>query len=650
MLKNKAHVELDGTPYRVAENVEQHYVHEWTTPIVNRVDITGAPGKQQLFGDRLLWSFDDWSGGEGNNVYYDDEPTRYNWGTGLNPRIRGKLSGGPELQEVEALDVLDCREPVVATVAGGTLFVMGGGSATNQKLFSTTDGLTWTTDNYAHGLGITPNATAATGDFEYVYFAFYDKGSNNHLVYRRVVDLSNYAIGSPTQVVAPQGTQPIVGMVLQNAALYTWDGRTLREHDVTALPDPGTMRDNTGSAIATASADEFGSEWFGDMVASDEGLIYFVSSGTRSQVRDYTNGAAGPFWNVPRGFTVRDIAFSNGTLWVVGHWGTTADPGKGQLWAIPTSSRVPTLVHEFRTSVASSYLKPVAISPSYRNQLFIGCEDGEQFIYDVASDGMSHFHTLTTANGVTFDADNQLWEVITFGKRRYTFVAAPGAAGATTEDIQGIVYNDDDSVGSWTNQTVDTGDWDFNFPHHVKKLMGFYVSYEPMVTNQSITIHYSLDSGANYTALTAITSATTGNSQGRVFIPISTPSTDINFYKLRWRIEAESSSGGTDSPTIYSVTAEARLVSTVQRWKLALLLTDEANDQRASTADRKGHELRTTLYATKEAGDVVTFRDGYRYGGKINQTTYNVVIKDVSDTIINNGQGYAMVELEEAPS
>jgi hypothetical protein len=273
-------------------------------------------------------------------------------------------------------------------------------------------------------------------------------------------------------------------------------------------------------------------------------------------------------------------------------------------------------------------------------------------MYDISSDAMSLMDTLFTSGSVIYDSDNQIFDTATFGRRRYVLVGTPGAAGATTEDHQIIYYSSDDPEdrqATLADKILEMPDWDYNFPHQIKKLMGFYVTFETMTANQVITLSYSKDSGATYTTLPAITSATTGNSDGRVYLSVSSPSLDFNFYKLRFKVEVESSAGA-KAPIVYGITAESRLVPTVQRWKLACLITDEANNQRVRDNDRKAEEIRDALITTKESAQVVLFKDGYRHGRRLESTDYNVFVKDVSDIVTQNGQGYMMLELEETPA
>lgn len=649
MLANGAHLEIDDIPLFIAEQVESHYVHRWVTPIVQRTDVAGEPGKQQLFPDRLLWSFDDWSGGEGNRIYYKDEGRRYHYSNGLNPRIAGRLSGAPT-RTVTAVDSLDCRDPIVNCTAGGALFALGGANTTTWRWSYTTNGTSWNNSDESNIAGVDSRFTAACGDFEFVYGAIWLPSTPDATIWRKQITLNPFTLGGDTQVTLNASNTPIIGMALRGQSLFSWNGRKLREISTKAADLPvttGDVRDDTGDNPGTP--DQWGTSWWGKMVNYDGGLIYFVSAGGRSEVRDYTGGAAGSYWKVPDGYTIRDIDYHLGTLWVVGHWGTDADPGRGTIWAVPAATRQAKQVHEFRGSIDGQYLKPTCVNSSAYGQLTIGCDGGQIFVYDIARDSMSMLDTLATASGLTFDAENTIWSNASLGKRRFFFVSAPGAAGATDEDMQVVHYEDDNDVGSWANQTLETGDWDYDYPHQLKKLMGITVSFKPLVTNQSITISYSKDQGTNYTNLTAITSATSGNSDGRVFLPISVPGTDFNFYNLRFKIEAESSDAGTDSPTLFAVTAEARLVPTTQRWDLAVLVTDEPNTQRAGNDQRDAVSIRDALYAMKEAGEIVTFEDGYRNGQNIGATTYNVVVKDVTDIIVNNGQGFLSIELEEAP-
>src|SRR6266568_1906858 len=72
-----------------------HYRYTSNSMFQQKLGIPGADNKDNLRSERLLWYFDDWSGGEGNRIWFKDDPTVYDFSYGLNPRIRGQLAGRP---------------------------------------------------------------------------------------------------------------------------------------------------------------------------------------------------------------------------------------------------------------------------------------------------------------------------------------------------------------------------------------------------------------------------------------------------------------------------------------------------------------------------------------------------------------------------
>jgi hypothetical protein len=191
--------------------------------------------------------------------------------------------------------------------------------------------------------------------------------------------------------------------------------------------------------------------------------------------------------------------------------------------------------------------------------------------------------------------------------------------------------------------------WDYNFPMEVKKLRGVYVTFKPLIANQQIQVKYAIDGSGSFVDAGTITSATTGNSTGRVFLPISVPSANVEFYNVEFRIYVTSTSSAL-TPIVYSVALEASLKRKRRQWSIIVRVKDELDRTRVTTGKNKGSTIRDRLLSIVETASIVTFLDGYRYTYNNLYTTHNVTIDEATDVIIEPGEGSMRLLLTESPA
>src|SRR5574341_1455860 len=93
-----AHVSINGVKYLLDEGTPDHYVHEIPGDFPHDSASIAIQGTQQLQTNRhrLLWAMSDWVGGEGNRVYYSDDPGVYDYSVALNTRIPGQFTARPK--------------------------------------------------------------------------------------------------------------------------------------------------------------------------------------------------------------------------------------------------------------------------------------------------------------------------------------------------------------------------------------------------------------------------------------------------------------------------------------------------------------------------------------------------------------------------
>lgn len=663
-----AHILLDDDEFQIDETVEGHYKHRFFDLVSEQTDtpIPGAPAKKSLLTDTLLWGYEDWGGGEGNRIYYEDMPDVYDVAYELNPRNRGQLTGRP-LRQMQTLTASDVTKRPVAAVGDGALWV-----GSDDRVHWTTDGTTWTSPSVAdtglNALDAGYFVTAMTGDGEYMYYAGWTSDTSGTRVIFRIKGNATDDVGvilkSEQTVQGPWG-----GLTMMNGKLYAWNGRKLLEAD-----DPGQTTMPLSAAedrvVYDAGSDPanktgLGNTWWADCFATENSVIMFYSTQGVGKVYEFKKKGR-PIWTSPYGFTIKSGCYQNGVLLFFGHWGgDTSASGWGAVYAIPLDSLRPINLGEVRRYQGSN-LHLEECSPSYGDQVMLSdARTGRVFIYDASDSAFSMLDELKTSTGdsmVFVDNDERIGAMITYGPLRYVIVYNPSGGASTA--LQVVAYSDDEPANREVtlNTTqfanshlhLETPKFDNGYPMELKTLIGFHLTFTPLVANQTIKVLYSLDdAGAletdtGWTSLADVTSATSGASAGRVFQTVSVAGTQKKYFQMKFRVRL-TSAAGIAAPILYGSFAESKLIRKREEWEIVVRIKDEQTRNRPSNRQAQAKTLRDWLEATIEAGNVVTFRDGYRYKdrkyGEAQFTTHNVIIKEAEDDIRSNAEGTMRLRL-----
>lgn len=684
MLASGAHVKIGNDEFFLDRKTPNHYVRRWydiddqENPL-----ITGDYGKQKRNPESLFWTYTDWAGGEGNRVYNPEEPDRYDTAYELNPRLRGQLMGRPNRRRVTVASD-DLRKRPVMTVGAGAVWV-GGGYALH---YSTNAPGTWTskatsaTANVDYcglrSLNVKYKITAMAGDNDWIYYSAWNSDNSGE----RVTLQAKKSDAAVPNVVEAEATSkaPYAGLALMKGDLFAWTGRKLYQMEISNVADPDTngltgtdqIRKVYDTGTDPASSNVFSADWWADAVATENSVIFFYSNDGVSRVYEYKKGVGRPIWTPPYGFTIKSCTYANGVVYFSGHWGGDEDKAgataTGVLYALPLGSYQPFPVHKFRDT-QNLNLQMQEMHTSYGYQIIcVACNTGRIFIYDAENDGVTMLDDWggTNADSLSFtDNTHRVGAGITWGLYRYFVIYNPDQADAGGGDYSGnyqIIYYDDDrpeQVETDLNTTdyttysgyFETPRWDFGYPLDKKNLVGFHLTFKPLTSNQFIDVSYDANETGSYTALTQITSATTGASAGRVFIPVASASAQVQFVTLKFRVKLSSGpTGSAVPPILYAVTAEAKVSRKRREWELSLRVKDEpSRTPRPSHRALRGGSLRDLLEDTIESGAVVTFLDGYRYGPdalySTSYSTHLVVIKQAEDVIDKPGEGVMRILL-----
>src|SRR6187551_3073129 len=158
MLASKAHVKIGSYEYLLDESVEQPYIYDAQGLYDPQQQVPGGMGMRSVRADRLFWPVTDWSGGEGNRIWYPDMPTTYYYADDLNTRIPGQFTGRPTVASVSKT-VTDQQKPCFLTIGGGSIWLNG-----SIETFESTDGNSFTSRSNGLTAGTARRITAVAGD------------------------------------------------------------------------------------------------------------------------------------------------------------------------------------------------------------------------------------------------------------------------------------------------------------------------------------------------------------------------------------------------------------------------------------------------------------------------------------------------------
>lgn len=705
-LASKNHVKIGAIEYTLDETIDSgsavgnlyrpHYAYHAEPLFQARLDVAGAPGKQQLRPERLTWDFDDWSGGENNRIYFTDDPTSYDFSFGLNGRIAGQLTGRPNRNYISGeLGTNDISSPVFLTSANGKLWYAGG-----YNVGFSDDGASWTTVDSTSGgttdltglQHIHPNfrITSVAGHGDYLFYsAYYDDGAGNGVrcLLGKKSDNTNKSVTVQASASSPT-IAPFAGMTMMNGSLYAWTGRILRKYDVWDLPaHPVELPAEDIHLIATNIETEIPigvdlrSTWWADITVAENSVFCFLSYNGRSTLYEYVDGGGfTAVWPAPIGFMIKCIKYENGVLYIGGHWGTETNlTGRGALYQIPLDTRKLNHLGFFRKQNGLN-LKIDSMSTSYGHQLMVADKGtGRIFIYDSDLDSISMLDDLVDdidvgeggqGDPVSFrpastDAFSMeggtniapaIGDMLTYGSKRFVSVWNPAGSGAGFYDL--LSYDDDEptnrQVGTATSQVytyLESGSWDFGLPYDLKVLQGFTVTYKPLTVGQTLIVDYSID-GSDWTRAGRIVGGGGFYLDGRSYFTVSDATATKTFTSLKVRTELIGGyilGTGYPPPIMLGCLAEALMISYDESWDLILRLKDPSTRARKPGVSNTGGKARDYLRAAKDAKSILTFLDGYRYELPGKYSTHTVTIESLQDIIIRPGEGSMKITLRAVP-
>jgi hypothetical protein len=400
VLPSGADVQIGDHEYVLARQEQGHYVHRFESLFANATAIAGEVAAQQLRPEKLLWSWTDWSGGEGARIYYPQDPTTYDVGSLINGTERGALTTRATR-----------RWSSVARSGSNadTSSRPAGGSAWNKAMIAWEDNVIYSRDaaSWAATAGITSGSGSqyygANTDGRYLVVGKIVEGTVN------LVDSIDGAVSTPTVADIFSGTTainaPYVPEIL-DGNVYTWG---LNASSALALVKlAGANAASAGTAIYASQVTptgSFGTDYWIDIEQAEANL--FMSLGTPSGSLIFTceNDVGRIYTSFQNGFCVKKLIYHEGVVFCLG-----ARFASGKKFAeivglpLQTGNRI-TVARPRRHR--NEQLPEFSIGTAGPGATVFAADEnsGKIFIYDMEADALHLFDDLAnggTGDGVSF--------------------------------------------------------------------------------------------------------------------------------------------------------------------------------------------------------------------------------------------------------
>jgi hypothetical protein len=639
LITSEFHVSLGGVNYRLAEDAEgEHYVRTKEPLRAPNAQIVQGEqaAKYNIRPDVLLWTWTNWSGGEGQLKFNPEDPNRSLILEGVNWNTRpGVLTKGyqPDRVQNSAGGAFTVRSGLTHAGPSNLMYAVGVGTGQDDRYpwntaspwkwqagvsFGTTDGA-W-------------NEQAVAGDNNYIYYVKTGTAS----VYR----------ATPASGTATHLNDQAENVECQLAELGDYLYKFNKNGKVFELSK--TTVNTTTAETAVFDFSSNGTIWitnfYGRKIVAGDNRIYVMAVyGARTIIYEIVPSAASG-----TGFG-RELARIDGqkgeSMWWHG----------GFLWwsAVtyqPDGTDGP--------SRGIYYLQPGGAWGTIGEVRSVEIGEaiaGKRMIGGAATLHTSAFALPGTWSGRTADqARMSLFEID----------AITGGFGQTgfgydifTEEMQAldIAYHDgvyvvaqvDKAAGTsytqamWTTNAYDDTNensavspaFDFDIASE-KVLHSIEVECDPLPAAAIIDVAYSLD-GAAWVPLAAITlDGSTG-----VSFQISTAASTKTFRSMQLRLELHGNS--TASPVIRAINVRAGVEQHLNTWQMILDCSDESSP--------RGHTGATLMSNLRQLAESTVFEllDGYENRQLDWYWTYDVVIDSMSFVQDRPGEGIVQVVLRE---
>lgn len=579
---------IGDVPVRLAKfrPVEGRYQRRLSPVSPSEGFIAGDQFQLNAVPDTQVWHINQWSAGEGNDLYLEDERDVYNRSSGVRPKPVG------EGLILGALGALTVDNGGSSTFNDGVTF---GSGRINMWVGDTTHMYAWGAADEKWGAGVATGAGATTiTSATDAGTAFMFTGHSDGTIWRWD--------SSPSQTqwfAAGTFLFPPVLVGFRNL-LYALDGDDLYEVSTSVAAQRTIKADVAGSDAFYPSLNPYG---FRRITTSDKGPVWVQrtdSGDTFLWEYNVGGGAASIIAQLPhKRVSPYGVAYANG-VYVVAYRAAIAHGVAGDAYLYVQRGETRSIV-PIRSVSGSTASKPILIAGTIGSDL-IFYFDGAVWAYNLATGGIymvgSKTSTAEPSDAAAFEDE--------------VFLAGVTFSG-NTQAVERVRLDRYMSTG-----TLESGRFDARYPGLPKLLTEVTVMTEPLPAGTSVQVAVSSD-GGTFVALAGahdVDGATSHTFVG------STPSTSIIGREFELKLTLNGTS--TATPTVRSVAAVVTGAAHLEEWVMEVDCSDID-----SVGGQAGWDVIDRLRGLAASQQVVTFTNPWEQRGTDGADEIPVRVLDV---------------------
>ena len=432
-LASGADVSIDGVEYWLDHTNGPGIAHRYESLFAQATAIAGETAKQQLRPEKMLWSWTDWSGGEGYPIYHPEDPTGYDIGSLVNVTNPGLLTTRPRRYRT-AVARSGSNATTGARPAVGTTWDKAIIQWSDNGVFSR-DAIGW---------------TAAAGTTNTASYHYFDADSDGRYMISGVL-----VEGATTDIVpAVDGVTPAYGDLFTGTTLidppfvteiingnwYAWGIDSAASGVLALIKGAALSTTSIGTLIYNSGivpSGTWGGAYWTDMEAAETALYMSFGTPAGSLIFESVADVAAPFWTGPPGFVIKKLIYQQGVLFCVG---ARVSAGKmfATIYAIPLATRSPIFIAAPRRHRNTELAGWETASAGPESKVFFAdSRSGKIFVYDMAREGLSLLDDL--ANGGAGDG--------------VSFTPYTNMLSLTTSTFENVATGNNLALAGWTQES-----------------------------------------------------------------------------------------------------------------------------------------------------------------------------------------------------
>lgn len=623
MIDNHNEVEINGIKYAIMWDAgDEAYVESGESlrpPNAQLVQGEKAGYVFQMRPDTLLFSWTDWSGGEGQLKFDPQNPNRAAYLGGVNPfSLPGKLTLGPLLENTSHA----FRGSMAP--AGGSLYMVSDTGPGDIYVWSS--GFNWVDSTFS--LGVASVDGGVTGDTDKFY-----------MLSSALNALRSVTPGGTWVTLNDQINNVTAGQAYPTEAygpyIYVYDVTEAQIFELSNSTINITTPEVPILDLSTEGGTELAGDGIGMLAVGDNSLFALQIKGDQTTIWEILPSTAagtgfGDRLATVEGFQGHSLWTHMGMVFVAGSTGGDEDrsavlyfqPGGtyGTLGNIREQLTTKPTAVTFESQGAKKMVESAFAASGY--DIDGTYQELQLFLIDHVSGG---FCVLAASDSLFANTPN-FTSVIDY-QGEFFFNADDATTYAT--------YRTNSAKYAAAGTAV-SPKWDAGINEN-KILASLTLVTEPLPGPGSVEVEYNLDSAGWVSAGTMSTTNATSET-----FTISTDTSTKEFRSAEFRLNLASSSG-TATPTVLSLEAQCRVMKGVRAYNMIL---DAYDDQsQAANSHRRGSYKIENIETAYETEQVVAFKNGARDRGAGVWTEHDVMVDGWRVILRKPGEGLVSVRL-----